>query len=631
MVLNIEGDVIVLNILDNIKKYQVSQLKYFGYQYSKNAYIKQSDNLALDIQKILNYFEGEGTNVQLTPIAQEIFSDIQSRKANKQFLFEKARKIQNGEFDSETLTEFVGYLKTLPRKLKSHQIKAAYHLYSLQNGANFSVPGSGKTSVVLSVYEKLRLEGKINAIYVVGPPSSFQPWQHEFKETLGRNPKVTLLSGGDKESRKNQYYMSLNDIAELYLSTYQTILNDSEDVIKFLRQKSIDVFFVIDEAHYMKRLDGSWANSLLQIAKFTKVRCILTGTPIPKSYTDLFNLFDFLWLDDSPISENDKIKIMLWEKQKNNEAAQSLLDDKIGPLFYRVRKKDLNLKPAVFHPPIIIGMNSYELRIYTLIKSRIRDLSSEDYFQNESVLHKLWKGRMMRLRQAASYPKLLLRAIEDYEEDLLTDNSEIAEIIQNYDTLEIPGKLNHLTKKVFALQENNEKVLIWSNFVGTLQLIRNHFLNLGLRCELIYGQTPTKKNSPTKLKEELTREEIRDAFVNPNSGLDVLIANPAAFAESVSLHKTCYHAIYYDLSYNAAQYLQSLDRIHRVGGSEFKTANYYFLQYEQSIDQDIKTNLEQKAQKMYALIEKDYEIYDLDMFEETDDDIAAYKRLFHTN
>ena len=45
------------------------------------------------------------------------------------------------------------------------------------------------------------------------------------------------------------------------------------------------------------------------------------------------------------------------------------------------------------------------------------------------------------------------------------------------------------------------------------------------------------------------------------------------------IREACAHAVYCDLSYNCAQYFQSLDRIHRVGGSEDKTAHYYFLQY----------------------------------------------------
>jgi hypothetical protein len=74
--------------------------------------------------------------------------------------------------------------------------------------------------------------------------------------------------------------------------------------------------------------------------------------------------------------------------------------------------------------------------------------------------------------------------------------------------------------------------------------------------------------------------------------------------------------------------LQSLDRIHRVGGSETVEANYYFLQYANSIDQDILNNLRRKAERMSRIIDQDFRIYSLDLFEEDDDDINAYDRLF---
>ena len=194
--------------------------------------------------------------------------------------------------------------------------------------------------------------------------------------------------------------------------------------------------------------------------------------------------------------------------------------------------------------------------------------------------------------------------------------------------MELPAKLVALTKLVHEIRKTDRKILIWSNFVGTLEMIRRHFLSIGLRAELIYGKTPVRRDDQTLIGEEKTREGIRDAFLNYESDLDILIANPAACAESISLHKTCFHAIYYDLSYNCSQYLQSLDRIHRVGGSEHHEANYYFLQYENSIDQDIRQNLEQKARRMSEIIDQDYRIYELDLGENEDDDVNAYQRLF---
>ena len=129
------------------------------------------------------------------------------------------------------------------------------------------------------------------------------------------------------------------------------------------------------------------------------------------------------------------------------------------------------------------------------------------------------------------------------------------------------------------------------------------------------------------MQEEETREQIIAAFIDRQSGVDVLVANPAACAESISLHKTCAHAVYYDLSYNCAQYLQSLDRIHRVGGSEDKIAHYHFLQYANTVDQDVLTNLQKKSATMSAIIDQDYPVYGLDMFS-GDDELEAYERLF---
>ena len=49
------------------------------------------------------------------------------------------------------------------------------------------------------------------------------------------------------------------------------------------------------------------------------------------------------------------------------------------------------------------------------------------------------------------------------------------------------------------------------------------------------------------------------------SGFDILIGNPKKGGEGISLHYNCHNAIYLDRTYNAAEYLQSRDRIHRIG------------------------------------------------------------------
>ena len=59
--------------------------------------------------------------------------------------------------------------------------------------------------------------------------------------------------------------------------------------------------------------------------------------------------------------------------------------------------------------------------------------------------------------------------------------------------------------------------------------------------------------------------EIRIENFKTESDCNLLIANPASLAESVSLHKSCHNAIYLDRTYNGGHYMQSLERIHRIG------------------------------------------------------------------
>lgn len=628
MTIDFNDDILLLKGT-TLKSNQISQLKFWGFKSGgENAFEYSGDEVDKLLTKVIAYFQKEKVKFKPTKYCEAKINFIAERTEEFQTTKKLGQDFKNGTFNKKQFQDFEQFFKThLPtRKLKPHQLKAAFHLYLIHNGANFSVPGSGKTSVVLSVYEKLKSEGKVNVLFVVGPPACFGPWKNEFVETLGRKPKQKVLAGGDKGSRKSEYFANSDNKLELYLTTFQTLINDQKEINNFFSGKGINAFLVIDEAHYIKQVNGNWASAVLNIAKHAKFRCILTGTPIPKSFSDIYNLFDFLWPQNETIESSSRIKLQTLEKSNKIDEAKVILETKVGPLFYRVRKDDLGLMPAKFHDPIILSMNKYEKIIYDAIEKKIKHYAMNDYLQNIDFIDKLKRGRMIRLRQSVSYLHLLNKAIENYDEKILEDEKDLRYIVRDYDKLELPAKFQYLTTKVQELQKQKQKVVVWTNFVGTIEKLETYFnKELGLYCRSIYGKTPIEQSS---IPDELTREEIRDEFVNPKSGLDILIANPAACAESISLHKTCHNAIYYDLTYNCAQYLQSLDRIHRVGGSETVEANYYFLQYENSIDQDILSNLRRKAAKMSMLIDQDYKIYSMDMFDDEDDEVNAYDRLF---
>lgn len=591
-------------------------------------FVCKAHDLYTILNKVVRYLKKHSFDYIVDASLQPVIEECEKKSRSLSDSQRVGASVKEGNISSiQVVPPFLNFLQeNLHRKLKPHQVKAAIHLLCVRNGANFSVPGSGKTAVVLSVFQWLRQQGKVDALLIVGPLACFRPWRYEYKATLGVEPSCEILAGGDINRRHAKYYVTGSDVADLYLTSFHTMSRDVEKNKILLDQSNVRFFVVLDEAHYIKKIGGMWATSLLKIAPYAAVRCVLTGTPFPHSYTDAFNLFDFLWPGMPPISRTSRIKIKHHVEQGESKEAVDILDSKIASLFYRVRKRDLGLAKQDFQAPILVEMKPHEQYVYNTIMDKIKAKSKEEFIRDWDLAQRLRRGRIVRLRQAISYIGLLNSAITDYDEDLIGEDISLAERIRGYDKLEeLSGKMSCLLSLLEDLLSKGEKVVIWSNFVGTLKKIKHHCLaSFGKKADLIYGGVPTEESK--SLDEERTRERIIDQFVDKNSGLDILIANPAACAESVSLHKTCFHAIYYDLSYNCAQFLQSLDRIHRVGGSEERVAHYHFLQYIDTIDCDIQENLRRKERDMSVIVDKDYPVYSSDMREE-DDELAAYERL----
>ena len=619
MNINFNGNELILDLHgEKLKIRHISQLDTWGFKETSGTYVQSNPSQEL-LPKVITYFEKSLFSVNLSKQCQLFLKKINDRQDEFDSLKICLSDFKSGKVDEDELKQHINSLKSLSRPLKDHQIKSSFHLYKSKNGANFSVPGSGKTTVVLAVYQRLKNEGKVDALFIIGPPSCFGAWKDEFKAVLGKEPTVTIFAGGDSKVRKEEYYKK--NYSELNLSTFQTLARDYDYIPKLFT--TARVFLVVDEGHYIKQIGGEWANAVLFVSPYAEYRAVLTGTPMPKGYSDFYNLFDFLFPDIQVLDNTQKAILNMYEKDANTESAIKLFEKTIEPLFYRVRKKDLNLAEQVFCKPIKIKMNPYEWEVYDAIFTKIISYSQIGYSENIEYVKKLIRGRMMRLRQCISYTKLLATTIDDYDEDLLSAKDNLKKIVFNYDNYEKPAKLEKLIELVKKFMAKDQKVLIWSNFIGTIKLIESELKSHQYFCKKIIGETPTER---TTLKVEETREDIRRLFVDPNSDLKILIANPAACAESISLHKSCNNAIYYDLSYNCAQYLQSLDRIHRVGGSEERPSYYNFLQYENSIDSSILDNLKKKAERMAALIDKDYQIYSLDMFD-ISDEISAYYEL----
>ena len=503
----------------------------FGYEPNTQSYTAQSEEIYNLLQKITKYLSQNQIPLELSQDVELTQEELQRSQDDLRQALETGALFKRGETESFNVREFMDFLVSqIPRRLKEHQVKAALHLLAVRNGANFSVPGSGKTTVVLAVFDWLRSRSEVDSLFVVGPPSCFAPWCMEYEAVIGKRPSVAILAGGDVDDRQSKYYASKDDLCDLYLTSFQTLLRDWGRVKLLFNQRDVSFAFVVDEAHYIKQLNGAWAKAVLAVAQYAKIRWILTGTPFPQSYVDAFNYFDVLWPRCSPISQHDRIRITNDIQKKKDVDAAHLLNTCIGPLFYRVRKSDLGLAPQDFRPPMMIQMNKHERHVYDSIVEKIRNLSIGDDFQEFELLVRLRRGRMMRLRQCLSYTRLLGTAISEYSEDLLDRQLSLANTIKHYDELESPAKLEATLVLAEQLRQQEEKVVIWSNFVETLKLLRRRLEDAGHRTELIYGETPTETTSE---KQELTREKIIADFVSRSSGLNVLVANPAACSPDI--------------------------------------------------------------------------------------------------
>lgn len=139
---------------------------------------------------------------------------------------------------------------------------------------------------------------------------------------------------------------------------------------------------------------------------------------------------------------------------------------------------------------------------------------------------------------------------------------------------------------------------MWCQFVDTIHIVTKLLIANNIKAKAIYGAT-----------EQDDRDKIIEDF-NFTNNVDVIVTNPATLAESVSLHKACHDAHYLELNYNLYQYLQSRDRIHRLGLKPDDKTNYYIyinMYYDdlnKNIDMKIYNALRIKEDRMKTSIER---------------------------
>ncbi|WP_102262596.1 DEAD/DEAH box helicase [Mesobacillus jeotgali] len=590
--------------------------------------LDDKENILIKIQGMLGKY---GFDEQRTNKIDNSLNDFFKEEKNFHIFSEKAKDIRNNKVDRN---EFESFINSLTKNLKNRtlyglQLLSAYHLAFSQNGCNFSVPGAGKTSIVYGAYSYLSSlkennDKKVDSLLIIGPLSSFGPWESEYMECFGEKAESVRLSGISKTERINHLYSEIP--AELTLMSYQAVNNNLEDLIAFLKKNRVMV--VLDEAHKIKNSDGGiTAQAVLELAKYSKSRVVLTGTPAPNGYEDLINLFKFIWPNK---------KVIKFKKYHLEEMSQNPSDNRIPqlisaiePYFIRIKKSDLGIPKPINNPPVIVTMDSIQRNIYDFIESKYLKYMMENNTDNE-VKGVLVKARMIRLMQAATNPHLLATPIEEYlndqdfSKDNFIDDTNVISKIMNYRNMETPSKFSIAKNIIQEKLNKNEKVIVWMTFIQNMFDFQDYLFKNGINSKMLYGGIPVESSSESKDNGEETREDIIRTFHKENSPFKVIIANPFATSESISLHKVCHNAIYIERTFNAAQFIQSKDRIHRYGLKKDDIINYYYLVSENSIDETIQERLEVKENRMRELIENsDIPLFSLLDNEYEEDDIKV--------
>lgn len=450
----------------------------------------------------------------------------------------------------------------IARGLTSFQLENIKNLVSLKSGANFSVPGAGKTTTELVVWRVLQALDEVGRLLVVSPRSAFEAWESEPK--LCFTTKTYTQIFGDDAILPN---------TEVLIVNYEQLENEDRRrrVISWVRDNRSMV--VLDEAHRVKGGGASvrWRACKDVVSNACRVD-LLTGTPMPQSYDDLRNLFCLSWTN-IPKSFFTDVRLQTLQR---------------GGVFVRTTKSELDLPPLnIFEEVVNPGL--IQEQVYSALKRAYFgtfQLSTRDtsYFDR--------KGRaVMTLLAVATNPGLLLGLLrEDSYLGLQWPIREVGpaahlmNVVENYASHEMPKKYEWVSRFVEVAANENRKVLVWSTFIGNLFALKR--VLEPFKPALIFGGT-------RQAEREMELERFRN-----DSACTVLLTNPQTLGEGISLHQSCHDAIYLDRSYNAGLYLQSLDRIHRLGLEPGVVTNIYLLSTLGTIDQRVNIRLSAKIDRL---------------------------------
>ncbi|MGW5200751.1 DEAD/DEAH box helicase [Streptomyces spiralis] len=479
-----------------------------------------------------------------------------------------AEQLLNGETgeDAVAADEVPGLLGDgWKAPLAPFQLRDAARLLSMGNGANFSVPGAGKTRVSLAVFAALRERGEVSRLLVVSPRSAFEAWQYEAAVCFGEPLQVQVFR---REAAPS---------ADVLVVNYER-LNGALPALSHWLQAA-PAMLVVDEAHRMK-LGGAgvWGSACLALGPLSRVRMILSGTPAPNGAKDLENLLSFVWP-----GHGRRVVTQAVDGGDLAHASQVL-----RPMYTRTTKAELGLPPVETRLRRL-PMPPLHREIYDALAGALSARAAAD----STDFQALGKAAL-RMLMAATSPALLVGGSTPYDPLEFrvpplraAEDDSLSAILRRLSEYEIPPKYEEALAIVAQNASRGRKTLVWASFVRSINSLQR--LLTPFQPAAVHGGTQDRE------------AELRRFREDPDCA--VLISNPATLGEGISLHQVCHDAVYVDRDFQAGRYLQSLDRIHRLGLEPEAETRITVLAAEGSIDEVVALRLAKKLDFMGRILD----------------------------
>ena len=533
------------------EKFSIQQLLN---NYKKDEYIILSDgtNALINreyIEKLQRVFkEEDGNKIKVSFFDMPIVQDMIDEKAfendfmgSKDF-FEGINELPKEEVEYPKLNATL-------RDYQKYGYKWLKYLTDNNLGACLADDmGLGKTLQAIALLSNLHEEKKKKSM-VIMPKSLIYNWENEIKK-FAPKLKVGVYYGINRD------FSSLKKV-DIILTTYGTIRNDIENLL----EHKFDLL-ILDESQNIKNINSQTTKAVLLLN--AKKRVALSGTPIENNLLELYSLFRFLNPEMFGSVQRFTNSYILPIQKYSDTSTIEELKKKIYPfLLRRVKKEVLEDLPDKIEKLVYVDMNDehrrfYEERrryYYSLLQ---KNTSSQGNFDKFFVLQAI-----NELRHIVSSPELETKKIISSKKEVLIEN-------------------------VIEAIENNHKVLVFVNYLSSIESICDSLKENKIKYLKMTGQTKDRQNLVDKFQSDSRYKVFVMTLKTGGVGLNLVSADTIFI---------------YDPWWNTTVENQAIDRAYRLG--QDKTVFAYKMIMRNTIEEKILKLQEIKNKLLDDLISED--------------------------